>query len=217
MDNSQDVRMYLGGSNVPDNEVSDDESDGPIVNHTLLAVSQITNIPSHNLHTSPQSSSTGCTMFSTKNNTISPNETLTFPPAHAQAKKHAVNDLEHIMSFSSSTNSIVSSSPLCSTFKLPECAYGQLSDLPPIKWDLADNCDSGSKTCLELMQENQEMRHEFWKAQVLVERAVDAVDAANAQLALGGMYVSKAQTQLLVWEEAEKLKEDGGCIKGTFG
>ncbi|KAF8325075.1 uncharacterized protein EI90DRAFT_3019258 [Cantharellus anzutake] len=61
------------------------------------------------------------------------------------------------------------------------------------------------------------MRHEFRKAQVLVERAVDAVDAANAQLALGGMYVSKAQTQLLAWEEAEKSKEDGGCIKGTFG
>ncbi|KAF8312604.1 uncharacterized protein EI90DRAFT_3022924 [Cantharellus anzutake] len=52
------------------------------------------------------------------------------------------------------------------------------------------------------------MRHEFWKAQVLVERAIDAVDAANAQLALGGMYVSKAQTQLLAWEEAEKSKED---------
>ncbi|KAF8336294.1 uncharacterized protein EI90DRAFT_3014093 [Cantharellus anzutake] len=200
MDNLQDVRMYLGGSNVPDNEVSDDESDGPIINRTLLAVSQITNIPTHNLHTSPQSSGTGCTMFSTENTTISPNETLTFPPAHAQAKKHAINDLEHIMSFSSSTNSIVSSSPLCSTFKLPE-----------------HNCDSRSKTCLELVQENQKMQHKFRKAQVLVERAIDAVDAANAQLALGGMYVSKAQTQLLVWEEAEKSKEDGGHITGTFG
>ncbi|KAF8342114.1 uncharacterized protein EI90DRAFT_3011658 [Cantharellus anzutake] len=31
------------------------------------------------------------------------------------------------------------------------------------------------------------------------------------------MYVSKAQTQLLVQEEAEKSKEDGGRIKGTFG
>ncbi|KAF8337107.1 uncharacterized protein EI90DRAFT_3119495 [Cantharellus anzutake] len=92
-----------------------------------------------------------------------------------------------------------------------------VSDIPPIKWDLADNHDSGSKTCLELVQENQEMWHKFRKAQVLVERAIDAVDAANAQLALGGMYVSKAQTQLLAWEEAEKSKEDGGHIKGTFG
>jgi hypothetical protein len=62
-----------------------------------------------------------------------------------------------------------------------------------------------------------ETRHEFQKVKVLVERAVNAVDATNAQLALGGMYVSKVQTQLLTREETEKSKEDGGRIKGTFG
>ncbi|KAF8327623.1 uncharacterized protein EI90DRAFT_3126984 [Cantharellus anzutake] len=52
----------------------------------------------------------------------------------------------------------------------------------------------------------------------LVERAVNVADAANVQLALGGTYVSKSQTQLLVQEELEKSKEkeEGGSIKGTF-
>ncbi|KAF8326204.1 uncharacterized protein EI90DRAFT_3128114 [Cantharellus anzutake] len=122
------------------------------------------------------------------------------------------------MSFSSSSNSIISSSPLCSTFKLPERAYGHLSDLPPINWDLIHDHNSEHKTHPELMKEIDEMQHEFWKAKTLVERAVNVVDAANAQLALGGMYVSKSQTQLLVREELEKSKEkeEGGRIKGTF-
>ncbi|KAF8315994.1 uncharacterized protein EI90DRAFT_3021734 [Cantharellus anzutake] len=69
------------------------------------------------------------------------------------------------------------------------------------------------------MKEIDEMRHQFWKAKTLVERAVSVVDAANAQVALGGMYVSKSQTQLLAREELEKSKEkeEGGRIKGTFG
>ncbi|KAF8318853.1 uncharacterized protein EI90DRAFT_3132937 [Cantharellus anzutake] len=135
MDNSQDVRMYLGRNNDLHGEVTGDKSDGPIINPTLLAISQIMCIPCatpYNFHTPLQSLSTESMMFSTENATLSTegtvvsaentttssDESLTFPPAHAQAKKHAINDLEYIMSFSSSSNSIMSSSPLQSTFKL---------------------------------------------------------------------------------------------------
>ncbi|KAF8313499.1 uncharacterized protein EI90DRAFT_3136659 [Cantharellus anzutake] len=141
----------------------------------------------------------------------------TIPPAHAHVKRCATDDLEQIMSFSSSSNCIVSSSPLHSTFELPKHAYGHLGNLSPIKWDLTDNCDLALKTQTKLMKGIYETWHEFQKVKVLVERAINAVDATNAQLALGGMYVSKVQTQLLTWEETEKSKEDGGRIKGTFG
>ncbi|KAF8333061.1 uncharacterized protein EI90DRAFT_3122113 [Cantharellus anzutake] len=121
------------------------------------------------------------------------------------------------MSFSSSSKCIVSTSPLRSTFKLPERVYGHFNNLPPIKWELTDDVNLAFKTHTELMEEIGKTRHEFRKAKIVVERAAIAVDATNAQLALGGMYASKAQVQLLAREETEKSKDEGGHIKGTFG
>ncbi|KAF8309320.1 uncharacterized protein EI90DRAFT_3140781 [Cantharellus anzutake] len=207
MNDSQDVQMYLGGHDGTYSEVDNNECDGLIINPLLFAVSQTTHV-----HMPPQPSGSD---DATVNACC---QTPTFPPSYSQAKKCAVDDLEHIMSFSSSSNSIMSSSPLCSTFKLPKRTYGHLSDLPPINWDLIHDHNSEHKTHPELMKEIDKMRHEFWKAKTLVERAVNVVDAANAQLALGRMYVSKSQTQLLAQEELEKSteKEEGGRIKGTF-
>jgi hypothetical protein len=91
------------------------------------------------------------------------------------------------------------------------------NNLLPIKWELTNDVNLASKTRAELMEEIGETRHEFWKAKIVVERAAIAVDATNAQLALGGMYASKSQVQLLAREEAEKSKDEGGRIKGTFG
>ncbi|KAF8316232.1 uncharacterized protein EI90DRAFT_3134637 [Cantharellus anzutake] len=190
MDDSQDVQMYLGGHDGTYSEVDNNECDRLIINPLLFAVSQTTHV-----RTPPQPSGSDAATVNTCC------QTPTFPPSYSREKKRAVDDLEHIMSFSSSSNSIVSSSPLCPTFKLPERAYGHLNN-----WDLIHDHNSEHKTHPELMKEIDEI-------------AVNVVDAANAQLALGGMYVSKSQTQLLAWEELEKSKEkeEGGRIKGTFG
>ncbi|KAF8342074.1 uncharacterized protein EI90DRAFT_3207785 [Cantharellus anzutake] len=106
---------------------------------------------------------------------------------------------------------------LSSTFKLPERVYGDGRSLQNIQWGLAEDTEYEKKTHEELIAELCETQAAFRNARDYVTSAVDAIDATNAQLALSGMYVSKAWTQLLSREEGEKNKEEGGRIKGVFG
>ncbi|KAF8323600.1 uncharacterized protein EI90DRAFT_3019784 [Cantharellus anzutake] len=106
---------------------------------------------------------------------------------------------------------------LSSTFKLPERVYGDGRSLQNIQWGLAEDTEYEKKTHEELIAELCETQAAFRNARDYVTSAVDAIDATNAQLALSGMYVSKARTQLLSHEEGEKNKEEGGRIKGVFG
>ncbi|KAF8318080.1 uncharacterized protein EI90DRAFT_3021143 [Cantharellus anzutake] len=102
-------------------------------------------------------------------------------------------------------------------FKLPERVYGDGRSLQNIQWGLAEDTEYEKKTHEELIAELCETQAAFRNARDYVTSAVDAIDATNAQLALSGMYVSKARTQLLSREEGEKNKEEGGRIKGVFG
>ena len=84
---------------------------------------------------------------------------LIIDPIHA--KKRAIDDLECIMSSSSSSNFIVSTAPLDSTFELPKQAYGDAKVLRSIQWDLAEDTSYESKTHTELIAELQETHSEF--------------------------------------------------------
>src|SRR5260370_13179124 len=122
------------------------------------------------------------------------------------------------MLFSSSSQCLVSSSPLHSTFKLPERAYGKLMDLPPINWTVADDIPYTMETSHnDIIADVKLVQRELWNAKLWVEKAVGVVDATNAQLALGGMYVNRSRNQLLAQEESSKPKDDSHHVKGTYG
>src|SRR5260221_9004756 len=160
------------------------ESDQPIIDPFLLAVSPL----------SPLAALAPSVM----GNDSASQETLAkqmAPPTYMHAKNCAVDAFEELMTFSSSSKCIVTSSPLHSTFKLPEHAYSRMTDPPLIMWELADDARGRAKTHGELVNELDATCCELCKAKLLVERAVEPIDATNAQLALSGMYVRKSQKQ----------------------
>ncbi|KAF8332115.1 uncharacterized protein EI90DRAFT_3056627, partial [Cantharellus anzutake] len=167
LDDSQNPRMYLDGQNGgSDENDNDDGDDQPIIN-PLMCVT-------HRQQSDLQSS---CCLGS--------------PMAHSQAKKRVLDDLECIMSLSSSSNFIVSTEPLSSTFKLPERVYGDGRSLRNIQWGLAEDTNEGR--ALTDTEYEKKTREEL----------IAELD-----------YVTSA---LLSREEGEKNKEEGGRIKGVFG
>ncbi|KAF8321891.1 uncharacterized protein EI90DRAFT_3250023 [Cantharellus anzutake] len=139
--------------------------------------------------------------------------------ARAQQEGRQANAGSHILHFygDSREDRVAMQLLLSSTFKLPERVYGDGRSLQNIQWGLAEDTEYEKKTHEELIAELCETQAAFRNARDYVTSAVDAIDATNAQLALSGMYVSKARTQLLSREEGEKNKEEGGRIKGVFG
>ena len=93
---------------------------------------------------------------------------------------------------------ITPTSPLQSTFWLPEQAYGTFEDLPPINWTMADDTTyTIAITRNGIIADGVSVCTELQNAKEWVTRAVRVVDATNAQLALGGMYVNQSRNQLL--------------------
>ncbi|KAF9504100.1 hypothetical protein BS47DRAFT_1401755 [Hydnum rufescens UP504] len=114
-------------------------------------------------------------------------------PAFAWAQRRAVDALESSFSFSSSSSFIVSSSPLRSTFKLPEHAYGRVADLPKE----VEESESAVQAQLKAAEERE-------------VAAVWALDALNAQLALSGMAFEKCvaeNTERIASEEKSTKKK----------
>ena len=152
--------MYLYGDEDDYNDDNDDYGhDQPIIDPAVHAMHQHQSIEDHgSLH-----------CISTPSDQVE--DQLMMPPTPAQsprtptvlseAKKYVIDNLECVVSCSSSSNFIVSTSPLCSTFKLPERAYGDATELQSIRWDLAEDTDYESKTCLELIAELHQTCSEF--------------------------------------------------------
>ena len=70
-------------------------------------------------------------------------------------------------------------------------AYGTFEDLVPINWTMADDTTyTIATTRNEIIANGVSVHTELQNAKEWVTRAVRVVDATNAQLALGGMYVN---------------------------
>jgi hypothetical protein len=173
--------MYLDhqSGHSSENDEGDDGNDQSIINPIMIAMHQQQSF--EDLQSSHcKGTSTCCQLMALMTEAGSPR----MPAAHSQAKKCAIDDLECIMSFSSSSNFIVSAAPLCSTFELPKRVYGDAKGLQSIQWDLAEDTGHELKTHAELIAELCKTCSEFRTARECVTSVVVAIDATNAQLAL---------------------------------
>ncbi|KAF9515789.1 hypothetical protein BS47DRAFT_1360752 [Hydnum rufescens UP504] len=143
---------------------------------------------------------------------ITPTRDQAMPPAFAWAQRRAVDALESSFSFSSSSSFIVSSSPLRSTFKLPEHAYGRVADLLKVDWSLTKTPTKPWQSQKEVEESESAVWAQLKAAEEREVAVVWALDALNAQLALSGMAfekrVAKNMEQIASEEKSTKKKRE---------
>jgi len=134
----------------------------------------------------PNPSTSSTVVPSTPTAPVTPTRLQTLPPTFERARTKAMEAMEATLAFSSSSSFIVSSSPLHSTFKLPEHVYGHVGDLPNINWQLADSPPKRSaahRSRKDMEDEINNLRNALRGSKAHKEAAVRAIDATNAQLA----------------------------------